>query len=162
MRRLTIGIAIGFLISASAAWGLTVRFPKTLKVRGVVLVDESGIPLGSTTPVRVEVANPATQASPGTPWNISCSGDGDCFTVPTGSTLRLTDIAVRSSGSGSAALVRNGSEMLRWNFIYEGSFISMRTGIVFSEGESVRISGTDVYQGYTLMGTLEGASDHVA
>lgn len=55
MKRLALGITIGFLAASTLAWAFTVKFPNTLKIRGMALVDEAGNVLGGTTPMKITV-----------------------------------------------------------------------------------------------------------
>ena len=57
MRKLVLGVLIGFLVAATAALAYDVTFPSRLKVQAHALVDELGNVLLGTTPAKIEVTN---------------------------------------------------------------------------------------------------------
>ena len=111
MRKLILGITIGFLIASTLAWAFTVKFPNTLKIRGFAFVDEAGNVLGGVTPTTVDVVNMPTSLDVNVTSLPAGSGGGGGRTVvtaygtttcPTGfSSLYVGEVFVlRDNGSG--------------------------------------------------------------
>lgn len=144
MRKIALGIAIGLLASSTLAWAFTVKFPNTLKVRGMATVDEVGNVLGGATPLQVEVTN----ASPAdacehvtaifdTGGNLVASTP--VMTVPPGKDLLVTDITfARKSGNDEVALQTQGNTN-RIAFTSTGG-VSLRTPVRFYDGDEIVIA----------------------
>ena len=160
MRKLIIGITIGFLAASTLAWAVTVRFPSVLKVKGIVFVDEAGNVLGGATPTTVDVVNMPTSLDvnitnlPSTGSESSgeffetelgfVDGTGtrqwSQFIVPAGNELRLTDIHAKDYGY--CQLERRATDnslVTELTFNLGGGAINqLGTPIVISEGEMLR------------------------
>ena len=163
MRKLIIGITIGFLAASTLAWAVTVRFPSVLKVKGIVFVDEAGNVLGGATPTTVDVVNmptsldvnitnlPSTGSeSSGELFTTSLTENGSGsypwveFIVPAGKELRITDILATDADSYGGCLIRKraADNSLLNQLQFTSLSYQLATPLVFSEGEMLQGTGT--------------------
>jgi hypothetical protein len=156
MRKLIVGITIGFLAASTLAWAVTVRFPSVLKVKGIVFVDEAGNVLGGATPTTVDVVNmptsldvnitnlPSTGSESSGELFTTTLGSNTEFIVPAGKELRITDI-LRNSSNVTCYLSKQAADNEIVNtlaFYGAGSGgYQFGTPFVFSEGERLKGEG---------------------
>lgn len=162
MRKLVLGVLIGFFVAASAAFALDVSFPPRSKAQARIIVDELGNILFGAMPAKVEVTNwPASPIdSTGTPWSAvvdvaSPAPSVVAFTVPADSRLLLTDIdgayACAAGGPTRCTLSDSHGARLTWNSGgYDSPHHSYSTGVLFDAGEIVTMSAPIAVQGPSI------------
>lgn len=97
MRKLVLGVLIGFLVAASAAFAFDVTFPSRLRVQAHALVDELGNVLLGSTPAKIEVTNWPTGGA-GTVTGVRDSNGALVGTIGRAYTLGAPAMLVRDVG----------------------------------------------------------------
>ena len=156
MRKLSLGIVIGFLFAATSAVAITVVLPNRTKAKAMVVVDVLGQVLFSEeNPAKVEVVNQPSgpTAQSWSAWSTHFYHNGDevvsVFVVPAGQTLLLTDIVSKQNSNVpdlKISSLSGGTEETRLRT--QGNY-SFTTGIEFAGGETLKVE------------TIRGNSHHL-
>lgn len=127
MRKLVLGVLVGFLVAASVALAYDVTFPSRLKVQAHALVDELGNVLLGSTAAKIEVTNWPSGGG-GTVTGVRDSNGALVGTISREYTLGGPPWIVRNVGG---VLV----EMSASHFLLDGSVPPQGTPLYFSSND---------------------------
>ena len=164
MRKLVLGVLVGFLAAASAAFAFDVTFPSRLRVQAHALVDELGNVLLGSTPAKIEVTNlPSCGGEPelfSAVVNYPAVASANVLTVPAGKRFVLTDVVIGETSDGTAYQMSDSGGIrlffakgaAGYNYVQ-----NYNSGVAFGPGETLvltREDGNPLYVRATFMGRL--------